>query len=873
MKSLFTILCCLSALSTVSAQQTPVPGTAQPSRKLPRVNIFQSSRYTMEVEVLQYGTFRYTIRRDEKESDKKEFTIVPNSYENFYPNFVANYTALAVDNQKTEPEFQREASRIYYFFVAADITAGTLNNQPKAGSLHITRKVNIVRDLTSRVNRKQMKTDIKSKLKDARVKNSFPRRKYTIDKNTMLRKDAWRHFAKKWEDEQNVLKDSQVGNIQTSICETADKIASIQAELDIVNRSLQDETAKLNALNETMIRMKTDLRLKFSRTWSAFEAGVDLMRTDKLLIFSGTIIPIDNTIGPDVSSLAMDKKALADIYNQIMGVASGLQNPEKDILLQLSKDQAGTSAFQPYAVHLAAQNITDIDVLQSRMGATKNRLSDISTRYKTFVDEKLRLNDSKWDASVETAFPTFKKEIDDVNKIVDDVKTQQLAIKNFKYEETITATSKRLKEEQGKIDENNRKASEIALTKSKHTFIIDNIQFEFNEGYLENIVVFGRIADSEFECANGQRKNVESNDAKMKFVNISPLGFSRKMDYSLLKKENLFSIGGDSHESYTMNLRDVLPTYVEELEVDRRDFSPGDQKVTVAFRESEEMRVVELTKVATKKLFEARVYNDFLGIADPQSPNGIIQTEVDKRLNLVTHRHRWTWFEHNRINSGIFEYIEPGITISKIESNNKNLVLNSKDRFIGGLYMPLRYASTLDFRRHEKFSAGFDLNVLLFDITGIKSTIRINGGMRYGRVGVIDSLKEPNAQGVLVKTRLTREFDANTWRVYPKVVWDVLTDGRVGFRLSYAVHWYFTHHNYFEQVANVEQYENTGVLAKRRRIYNQAQLLLTYQPNGKTDNKLFLRLNHFWQQGFWNTTFSQLQVGYSFYITRNLNAE
>jgi hypothetical protein len=108
---------------------------------------------------------------------------------------------------------------------------------------------------------------------------------------------------------------------------------------------------------------------------------------------------------------------------------------------------------------------------------------------------------------------------------------------------------------------------------------------------------------------------------------------------------------------------------------------------------------------------------------DEQNNNGLIQTEIAKRLNLNTKRIRRSF--------GVWAWMEPTVTLSKIEQHNRNLELTAKaDSAKGHAHY---YASTLPIRQHEMFSVGLNTNIGYMDVPAIKTTFSLNVGANFGR--------------------------------------------------------------------------------------------------------------------------------------------
>jgi hypothetical protein len=396
---------------------------------------------------------------------------------------------------------------------------------------------------------------------------------------------------------------------------------------------------------------------------------------------------------------------------------------------------------------------------------------------------------------------------------------------------------------------------------------ISNIELEINEGLIENIYVKGRLGNS-FKYINSsyvfKDTLILAPIPEIKLENRHPFGFSRKVDYEDLRNKYLFTV--DNHSPYyRLYLKDVLLAYVQRHEVNRRDYSPADMVVRVAGNSTPTEYI--LHKDPTYRLFEAKVFSDFVGL-NKNNPNGLIQTEIDKRITLRTRRYPIGKYE--ALNIGIVSYVMPSVVLSKLEDNNKDLLLRVSDDTVNGKYSPRKYASTLELRRHENFSTGVDANLLTIDIPTGKSTFLLDAGFRYGRVSIVDSIKN-NIQGVITKSPLN--YGVNTFRVYPKVGWLVNSDGRYSVYMESSFNIYWLRDNRFKQVANEDVFQSsfqTGTTSRREYVNFLFQLSLkTGTEDKRNKGKLFFRYQYNYQWNYFNTGFHQAQVGYSFYLLGN----
>ncbi|NOX47900.1 MAG: hypothetical protein GXO89_13070 [Chlorobi bacterium] len=342
-----------------------------------------------------------------------------------------------------------------------------------------------------------------------------------------------------------------------------------------------------------------------------------------------------------------------------------------------------------------------------------------------------------------------------------------------------------------------------------------------------------------------------------------PIGFSTLKDYARLDNTILFSnyrTENGKSISYSLKLSNLIkPDYNYQLEVERRDYSPANQ--IVKFEEDGATEKV-VYKEQTSKLFAAKIYSDLMGFKK-DDPQGIIQVEVEKKLNIFTWRKQFRQWH----NWGVISYTKPMITLSKLEEKDKGLFLRYRDDYKHNLTEPVKYASTLDLFRHEIFSIGNEMNLFLLDSRSLKSTLFIDGGFLFGQSEVIDSLWVYK-NGKIAFSENPDNYKVNVLRFYPKATISVYPDERYSFSASYSHSWYYAMTNDFVQVANSDYYAATGKDSEHygRNQFNSVELKAKIKLDKSTTGNWFLRYRYNWQQRFWNTGFSQLQLGYKMYI-------
>ncbi len=400
---------------------------------------------------------------------------------------------------------------------------------------------------------------------------------------------------------------------------------------------------------------------------------------------------------------------------------------------------------------------------------------------------------------------------------------------------------------------------------------MDRVIIEFTDGFIENVEATGRMISDKIRYYDYNFKPRDSifnrPDIILKFENRYPIGFSRKRDYENLKYKSLFTMEKGRLPEYTIPFEDLVKLYRQFHFNGRRDFSPADTVLNLSFDTPETNKYWHtLYKERTYRILEAKLYSDFVGL-DRTAPNGLIQIELERKVPLITNRFPRKVFKYEMWNLGLLGYVAPIFVLSKIEDNNKNIVLKYRDEIEAGRYAPQQYSSTLELKRHENLSVGFDLNLALLDIPTFKSTFYLDYGFRYGRVAVIDSMRTYNfTTQTSVRTGSAKEFGVNTMQFFPRISWLIRSDERYSFIFSGSVNWYYLRANEFTQVSNETIYDNFRTNGDGKRVFSNVSMAFTLRPNDDSRGRLFFRYQFNWQWNYANTGFHQAQVGYSFYL-------
>lgn len=400
---------------------------------------------------------------------------------------------------------------------------------------------------------------------------------------------------------------------------------------------------------------------------------------------------------------------------------------------------------------------------------------------------------------------------------------------------------------------------------------VQDVHIEINNGYIETIYA-----------------DVIIKGVPLTYVNFYGIGFATFENYSNLEKIQLIELHGqpfykknDDTKPWVVNLNSTyiklsdLLIYLPELEVDRRDYSPRDTAFTLRGGQS-----VALFKEQTGRLFEARFFSDFVGLQEDK-PNGLIQTEVTKRVNINSVQWKTTKWAFPIFKSwGIFQYISPTITLSKLEQHNKRLLLGDLDSIrmnpgtnnLSALKKAYnRYVTPLDLYQHQSFSGGFNLNFLYFSNHSLKYTLDFNLGGRLGITPISDSLTTIS-QSAVKKTGSVNETTVNSLQLIPQATVMFLPEERIKFAVSYQLFWIKPFANNIQLLRFSK--DDPSVFSLNKSWLNTIELLLTYDvnPNQKyneSNGKLFGRLRFTSEDNNFHTNFAQIQIGYAVFILGN----
>jgi len=373
-------------------------------------------------------------------------------------------------------------------------------------------------------------------------------------------------------------------------------------------------------------------------------------------------------------------------------------------------------------------------------------------------------------------------------------------------------------------DEEEKKVTIGILNKTHLNFIPTKTQIEFNNGYIENIVFEGQIGSE-----------------LVVFENTIPIGFSTGADFNNL--ENEYLVARYKFEEYNYLLKVPVSNFISykrNLRINTRDYCPKNDVISIPLPTPP----VKIYKEENSKILEAKIFTDLKGLKEGE-PNGVIQTEIEKKINLRTKRHKFLWGS----NFGFLQYVKPYAILNKIEEKNRYVELNKK--MVGELS-----TNFLELYQYEAFRTGVETNAFVFDAPFGKSNIWINGGIAFGKVTGSDTTQNQTAQ--------VNKYTINTLHLYGKILFNVIPDKRYGASFSYQI----GHYDALSSEITYLPVDGTG----SNEHWLQNIELFAYWNISKT-GKLFFRyrLNSPWDN--WKYNFAQTQIGYSFDISKQIKSK
>lgn len=304
-----------------------------------------------------------------------------------------------------------------------------------------------------------------------------------------------------------------------------------------------------------------------------------------------------------------------------------------------------------------------------------------------------------------------------------------------------------------------------------------------------------------------------------------------------------------------------LLKYDEDFTNLTKDYSPKDTTYKFSFFKETTDTSISVVRESTSKILELNIFSDFLGI-EKANPNGLIQFELARKFNLLTHRKTFSR-KHIYTNYGWFNHITANFVLSKIEDKERRLSLSEYSQ--SPLIMR-KSATTLDLFNYQFMNLGLNTSMFLVDVPMLKSTFSINLGVHFGRTAISDSLFIEDS-GKLKKNQLVNEYGVNHLQVAPEIRWQIFPDERYGLNVSNRITWLKVFSDKFTQTNNPDELALLNASeAIRRRPFNSFEILGFFKPTKLS--KLFFRYRINTQFCHVSNNFHQAQVGFMSYLTR-----
>lgn len=358
--------------------------------------------------------------------------------------------------------------------------------------------------------------------------------------------------------------------------------------------------------------------------------------------------------------------------------------------------------------------------------------------------------------------------------------------------------------------------------KGKKDFELGSCQIVFENGFIEKVIVTGKI----------DKKRVS---------------FSNKFSIGITTRKNIQHLTGTALFEEHVNNRETLKfiylgnaiIYDRILDLYTNDFSPADQVITLFPGKKQ-----HLYKSSSNKLFKFNVFSDLAGINE-DNPNGLVQTELSKRINLSTKREDFV------LGSGIgmFTHLSLSLVISKIEENNRYLPVSQGNLVENNVSNSIYYVSPLEIYRYS--TARFVTEVSVFDIESASFALNLNSFIGYALTNVRDTLDLSSGQSA-VSTSINSSLSGfNTIITFnPEKIWSFQISNTLTFVNPLA------HNENFVYKSN-----SKGYLYNDNKWINSLQFLIRVDMGN--DNNLFGRIRINQELGESSNNFSQWQVGYS----------
>jgi hypothetical protein len=361
--------------------------------------------------------------------------------------------------------------------------------------------------------------------------------------------------------------------------------------------------------------------------------------------------------------------------------------------------------------------------------------------------------------------------------------------------------------------------------KQHKEMIVDSVKIKFEEEQIVDIKVTGYINKS---------------DKKLLFQNRIPISYSTKADVSNDLGVNRAIKLFDPQDSFYIKMHDVFTNDYKLLNK-TENYSPKDQVITIIPGENGKV----IMKEKGTDLFLAEVYSDILGLNSSQ-PNGLIQTEVSKRIYL----NRRSYILGNK-NAywGFTNCVNPHITISKIEENNKYL---EPEYYNGTLHVNI-----IDLFKYTSWQTGGEINLIYLGWPRMHSIFYFNAGFYFMNIPLrLPELEEGQKYNEFHDITVNEEdntINTNITSLFPEINWIISPHSNLS--IAYQAKWNFI----LNPSKDIIVENGCSVLSLR--------FVASLKLNNNADGQIFFRSYYNFSSKYRAYNFLQNQIGYSFNIT------
>ena len=366
---------------------------------------------------------------------------------------------------------------------------------------------------------------------------------------------------------------------------------------------------------------------------------------------------------------------------------------------------------------------------------------------------------------------------------------------------------KRTKKERAKREDRGRKLD------------VNSAQIVFEDGTIKNIIIEGTNPEKE----------------KVIFSNIYSIGITTRSNVLNFGEISLHP--ELSHTGETINLSDVI-TYKRITDLRTNDFSPADVPLVLYPKQPQ-----ELFKAPSSKLFQLNMFSDFVGLNE-NNPNGLVQVEFTKRINLWTKR---TDSNFRASGKGRFTHLLPSFEISKLEENNRSIELS---QFKNGVQIT-NYLNPLQLYRYSYARISNEINI--YDLQGPSVSVHLNA---FGGIGIT------NVKDTVLVNAVETPYDEN--------VNTLMYGANVKFLFNPESRWSYQLSSRFTKLKPLSDSFNFASVEKNEYKEEANNLMATWEFllswNAGADNQIFgrFRFNH--ELKYLNNNFTEFQIGYSVFL-------